>query len=74
MSPRKAAPDEAPVTVRQAAAQMGLDRSQVYELIYAGKLEHIQYDGRTGGKGTIRITPAVIKRYMDDHTVPAVVS
>lgn len=55
--------DDAPLTVAQAAAALGVKPGTVYALCRAGDLGHM----RIGvGRGTIRIEPADLERFKAD--------
>lgn len=52
----------APLSVRLAAAKLGVSPSLVYALCRAGVIPHARH-GRPGKRGTIRIDEAALEEY-----------
>ena len=50
------------MTVKQAAADLGVSVALVYALCAAGKIEHERYGLR---RGTIRISPGALAKYRE---------
>lgn len=50
------------MTVKQAAASLGLSMSLVYELCREGLIRHSRH-GKPGKRGTIRISPEALDAY-----------
>jgi excisionase family DNA binding protein len=51
------------LTVKQAAARIGVSQSLVYELCQDGIIKHTRH-GRPGRRGTIRISDEAVAEYM----------
>jgi excisionase family DNA binding protein len=51
------------MTVREAAAKIGVSASLVYELCREGVLRHTRH-GRPGKRGTIRISEEAVAEYV----------
>lgn len=66
MMARRGAVPAPPVTVAEAAAQLGVYRQRVDEWIRKGLIEAICYPGCT-----IRIDQAEVDRFKKKHTIPA---
>ena len=64
--PAKEPPPGVPLTVRQAARRMNVDDRTVYSLCRSGELAHHRIGN---GRGTIRITPDELRRYLDRSRV-----
>jgi excisionase family DNA binding protein len=56
------------MTVKSAAARMGVSESLVYELCACGALPHVRI-GRPGSRGCIRLTEADIQEYLAGQKV-----
>lgn len=50
------------LTVKQAAAKLGLSISLLYSLLKLGRIRHTRH-GRPGKRGTLRITPEALDEY-----------
>ena len=57
------------VTVAQAAEQLGMSATKVYELLYQGLLASVEIPSENGRRSTRRIEQAAIDAFIDRHRV-----
>ncbi|MER6778449.1 MULTISPECIES: helix-turn-helix domain-containing protein [unclassified Streptomyces] len=68
MSAPQQASDAAPLGVRSIATALRVDQTTVYREIKSGRLPSYRVGS---GRGTIRVSRAAFKQYLDDRGIPA---
>lgn len=69
---RQAAPAPPLLTVAQAAARLGVDRTEVYHWIRSGLIASVRYPTRDGAAdGPLRIEETAVEAFIAAHRQPA---